>query len=139
MLWILLPSKFMEERNNTVLIWYKCIWAPALVSSLEKIFDYPGPVCSVFISFTSTGLVLNCHCPKAHEIEMNCCFLHSLTVKYLGSLSPIILMCVFDSPGMTSSISAAWHFFLLHFVCFAVDYCFHSHVYTDAHGLYHYK
>lgn len=97
----------MEERNNTVLIWYKCIRAPALVSSLEKIFDYPGPVCSVFISFTSTGLVLNCHCPKAHEVEVNCCFLHSLTVKYLGSSSPIILMCVFDSPGMTSSISAA--------------------------------
>ena len=82
-----------------MLICCKCIWAPALASSLEKIFDCPGPVCSVFISFTSTGLVLNCHCPKAHEIEMNCCFLHSLTVKYLGSLSPIILIFVFESPN----------------------------------------
>lgn len=125
----MLHSKFMGERNNTVLICCKCIWAPALASSLEKIFDCPGPVCSVFISFTSTGLVLNCHCPKAHEIEMNCCFLHSLTVKYLGSLSPIILVCVFESPGMPPHVSTSWHSLLLHFVYFAVDYYFHSHVY----------
>lgn len=38
---------------------------------------------------------------------MNCCSLHSLTVKYLGSLSPIILMCIFDSAGVTLDISAA--------------------------------
>lgn len=97
----------MEERNNTTLICSKCLWALALASSLEKIFDYTGPVCSVFISFTSTVLVLNCHCPKAHEIEMNCSLRRSLTVKYLGSVSPIILMCVFDSAGGTPGVSAA--------------------------------
>lgn len=96
----------MGERNNTVLIWYKCIWAPARASSLEKIFDYAGPGCSVFISFTSTGLVLNCHCPKAQEMEMNRSPPHSLTVKYLGALSPIRLLCVLDRAGMTPSSSA---------------------------------
>ena len=96
----------MEERNNTVLIHCKWLCAPAPASSLEKICDDTGPVCSGFLSFTSTGLVLNCHCPKAHEIEMNGCFLYSLTVKYLGSLSPIIRTCVFDRPGVTPGSSA---------------------------------
>lgn len=40
---------------------------------------------------------------------MNGRSLHSLTVKYLGSLSPIILMCIFDSVGMTPAMSAASH------------------------------
>lgn len=84
-----------------------------LPSSLEEICDYAGPVCSVFISFTSTGLVLNCHCPKAHEREMNCVSRHALTVKYLASLSPIILICTFDSAGMTPTVSAALTFHLL--------------------------
>lgn len=84
-----------------------------LPGSLEEMCDYAGPVCSVFISFTSTGLVLNCHCPKAHEREMNCVSRHALTVKYLASLSPIILICMFDSAGMTPTVSAALTFHLL--------------------------
>lgn len=34
---------------------------------------------------------------------MNCSPPHSLTVKYLGSLSAIILMCVFDSAGVNQA------------------------------------
>lgn len=40
---------------------------------------------------------------------MNCSSIPSLTVKYLASLSPIILMCVFDSAVMAQSIFAARH------------------------------
>lgn len=78
-----------------------------LPGSLEEICDYAGPVCSVFLSFISAGLVLNCHCPKAREREMNCISRHAVTVKYLASRSPIILICMFDSAGMTPAVAAA--------------------------------
>lgn len=76
-------SRAYSQERETIPGWCSIAKASSgRASSLEKIFDYVEPVCSVFISYTPTGIVLNCHCPKTHEIEMNCAFLCTLTVKY---------------------------------------------------------
>lgn len=120
-----------SQERETIPGW--CVLAQASsgrgASSLEKIFDYVGSVCSVFISDTPTGVVLNCHCPKTHEIEMNCAFLCSLTVKYFTFLQSYLCAC--ESVGLTPTslqlaILAAFcmfHHWLFFFSC--------GHIYID--------
>lgn len=101
-------SRANSQERETIPGWCAIVKASSgRTSSLEKIFDYVGPVCSVFISYTPSGIVLNCHCPKTHEIEMNCAFLCSLTVKYFTS--PQSSSPAFASAGMTPDVSTAWH------------------------------
>lgn len=119
-----------SQERETIPGW--CVLAQASsgrASSLEKIFDYVGPVCSVFISYTPTGIVLNCHCPKTHEIEMNCAFLCSLTVKYFTSLQSCL--CAFESVGMTTDVSPACRSCCVLHVSSLIVFFSCGHIYID--------